>query len=96
MTCTNPECVQKLDSSSIDEVLDEWMSKNRKMGCVAATQWAIRKLKKYKFKALRLNRYTSDGEVYQHVVAFNGKVIIDLAPYSDAPSGETVPDPCHG
>lgn len=79
--------------ATIDDVLNEWASKNRKMGCVAATSWAIRKLKKYKFKALRLTRYTPKGEVYQHVVAFNGKIIIDLAPYADAPSNETGPNP---
>ncbi len=73
------------------EMIDEWMSKDRRMGCVSATTWAVKRLEG--FKPLRIIRYTPKGEVYEHVVAFNGKIIIDLAPYADAPEDKTGPNP---
>ena len=76
---------------TLQGVLDEWMSKGRRVGCVAATDWAVKRLEG--FKPLRVARYTPDGEVYEHVVAFNGRIIVDLAPYADAPSGKTGPTP---
>jgi hypothetical protein len=65
----------------IDVVLREWYSKKRRMGCVAATNWFCSRVKG--FRAERLTRYTKDGEVFQHVIATNGIVRIDLAPYAD-------------
>lgn len=53
------------------------------MGCVAATKWFCRRQKS--FYPLRLTRYTKKGEIFQHVVATNGKIIIDLAPNCDIP-----------
>jgi len=79
----------KMPKMTVQEVLDEWMSKRRRMGCVAAAAWAAKRLEG--FKPLRITRYTPEGEVYEHVVAFNGKVVVDLTPYADAPSGKTGP-----
>lgn len=67
----------------IDEALSEWASKNRRMGCVAAADWFCNKVPG--FKPERITRYTSEGDIFQHVVATDGAVRIDLAPYSDAP-----------
>jgi hypothetical protein len=66
---------------SIEEVLVKWQSKKRHMGCVSATNWFCKRVKG--FYPERLIKYTKQGEVYQHVVATNGIVRIDLAPYSD-------------
>ena len=71
---------------TIDEALKSWNSSNRRMGCVSATNWFCSKVPS--FYPERLTRYTSKGEVFQHVVATDGKVRIDLAPYADKPSGE--------
>lgn len=68
---------------NIDECLAEWQSKKRRMGCVSATEWFCKRVEG--FYPERLNRYTKDGEVFQHEVATNGIIRIDLAPYSDAP-----------
>jgi hypothetical protein len=68
---------------SIDEAVAEWSSKKRSMGCVSATDWFVRCVSG--FKPVRLNRYTKNGDLFQHVVASNGVVVIDLAPYADLP-----------
>lgn len=68
---------------TLDQTLTEWYSKKRRMGCVSATAWLCKRVKG--FYPLRLTRYTLEGELYQHVVAYNGIVIIDLAPYADRP-----------
>ena len=57
------------------------------MGCVAATDWFCKRV--HGFKPERLERFTHDGFVFQHVVATNGDVRIDLAPYADKPRKET-------
>jgi len=76
--------IQEDRNSLLDSVIQEWESKNRNMGCVAATDWFIKRAPG--FKAIRLNRYTKNGELYQHVAATDGKIIIDLAPYADIPN----------
>lgn len=68
---------------TLDKVMAEWKSKHRRMGCVAATDFICKRLPS--FKPLRLTRYTENGEIYQHVVASDGIIVIDLAPYADAP-----------
>ncbi len=68
---------------TFEQVLQEWYSKPRRMGCVAATDWFCKRMPN--FHDERLTRYTKDGEVFQHVVATDGKIRIDLAPYADAP-----------
>lgn len=68
---------------TIDEAVAEWQRKPRRTGCVRATQWLCKRIPG--FKPIRLTRYTSEGEPFQHVVATNGSIRIDLAPYMDGP-----------
>jgi len=68
----------------IDKTLLEWKSKPRHMGCNAAARWFCKRHPN--FKPERLTRYTVTGEVFEHVVASDGLVRIDLAPYSDKPT----------
>lgn len=70
-------------SRTIDSIIKEWYSKPRRMGCVSATNWFIKR--KPEFHPTRLTRFTSDGEIYEHVVAQHKSVIIDLASYADKP-----------
>lgn len=67
-----------------EQALKEWKSKKRRMGCVAATYWFCQRVNK--FYPLRLTRYTREGKVFQHMVATDGMVHVDFAPYSDKPS----------
>lgn len=71
---------------TLDEALSEWQSKRRRMGCVAATRWLCARVKG--FHPERLDRYTQGGDFFQHVVATNGRIRIDLSPYADAPRPE--------
>lgn len=68
---------------TLDQAITEWQSKRRHMGCVAATQWLCKRVPGY--YAERLTRYTEHGELYQHVVATNGIIRVDLSPYADRP-----------
>lgn len=68
---------------TIEEAICEWEQKNRRMGCVSATNWFCGRVPG--FFPLRKTYYTSTGEVYQHVVAFNGVVEIDIAPENNRP-----------
>jgi hypothetical protein len=73
---------------SIDEALKEWSSKKRRMGCVNATDWFCKRVEGFKPK--RLRRYMQGGTdknylFWEHVVATNGEIIIDLSPYADGP-----------
>lgn len=70
----------------IDLAIKEWMSKKRRMGCVAATDWFCSRVEG--FYPIRLNRYTEKGELFEHVVATNGVIIIDLASYADKPRND--------
>lgn len=67
----------------IDEAIREWNSKKRRMGCVAAADWFCKRVSG--FEPERLNRYTPEGELFQHVVATDGRIRIDLSPYADHP-----------
>lgn len=69
---------------TIDSAIKEWKTKKRRMGCVAATNWLCKRVPG--FKPIRLHRYTTQGNYFSHVVATDGIVIIDLAPYADKPS----------
>ncbi len=71
---------------TIDEALAEWRSKKRRMGCVAATNWFCKRVAG--FRPERLTRYTEHGEVFEHVVATDGMIRVDLAPYADGPRGD--------
>ena len=68
---------------TIDDALIEWYSKTRRMGCVSATKWFFKRVSG--FKPERLTRYTKNGEIFQHVMATNGLIRIDLSLYADNP-----------
>jgi hypothetical protein len=69
---------------TIDEAIKKWQSKKRRMGCVSGTNWFCQRVKE--FYPERLNRYTKNGDLFQHVVATNGIIRIDLTPYADSPA----------
>lgn len=71
----------KITKMTLNKAILEWESKIRKMGCIPATNWFCARVSR--FWPLCLHCYTENGELYQHVVATNGKIIIDLAPYTD-------------
>ena len=56
------------------------------MGCVSATNFFCKRVKGFKPK--RIRRYTNSGEIFEHVVATDGMIIVDLAPYADKPRDE--------
>lgn len=66
---------------TIDEAVNEWLSKPRRMGCVATADWFCKRVEGFKPK--RLTRYTPFGEVFEHVIAAKGTIQIDLASYND-------------
>lgn len=68
---------------TIDGVIREWRSKPRRMGCVAATAWFCKRMTG--FTPERITRWTEHGEPFQHVVATDGVIRIDLVPSKDAP-----------
>jgi hypothetical protein len=67
----------------IEQAIKEWTTKSRHMGCVAATNWFIKRVKGFYPK--RCSYFTKNGEIFEHVVATNGVVTIDLAPYANKP-----------
>jgi len=69
---------------TIDEAVKEWKSKNRRMGCVSSTNWFCSRVKG--FYPVRKTRFTSSGEVFEHVVATDGFVVIDFSPNHDNPT----------
>lgn len=58
---------------TLEDALTEWVSKKRRMGCVSAAEWLCKRVPR--FKPLRLYR-----DDYEHVVATDGKTIVDLTP----------------
>jgi hypothetical protein len=50
------------------------------MGCVAATDWLCRRVEG--FSPIRYALYNEQGEYSEHVVATNGRIEVDLAPYA--------------
>lgn len=78
---------------TIDEALAEWESKPRRMGCGRATNWFCKRVKG--FRPLRFPR-AAGGVYWEHVVAYDGKVIIDLSPQNDAPEGVDMSDGGYG
>ena len=73
---------------TITEAIKEWNSSNRWMDCVAASEWFCKRV--VGFWKIRIDRYTKEGDLYQHVVVTDGRMIIDLAPYSDKPKDYNV------
>lgn len=68
----------------IDAAVAEWRSQPRRMGCVTAARWFCNRVAG--FYPVALTRTAPDGTRYQHTVAFNGVVVIDLQPLNDAPA----------
>jgi hypothetical protein len=68
---------------TLQQALHEWRSKKRRMGCVSATHWLCSRVNGYRPE--RLTFYTKGGDLYQHVVATDGRVRIDLSPYACRP-----------
>ena len=68
---------------TLDKAINEWVSKSRRMGCVSATDWLCKRVDGFKPK--RIHRWTQQGDTYSHVVATNGFIDVDLAPYADKP-----------
>jgi len=68
---------------TIDEAVTEWQSKRRHMGCEAAARWFCKRVPGFHLELL--HRYTKEGEYFAHMVATNGRIRIDLAPYADKP-----------
>lgn len=69
---------------TIDECIAEWNSKPRRMGCVSASEFLCKRVSG--FHPERLSRFTTDGSCYEHVVATNGAIRIDLTPHLDSPN----------
>ena len=68
---------------AINAAVKEWNRSKRRMGCVSASEWFCKRVTG--FYPLRLTRKLPNGEIYQHVVSTDGKIIIDLAKYADHP-----------
>lgn len=68
---------------TIEQAIAEWRTKNRRMGCVSATDWFCKRVNG--FYPIRKTYYTMAGEVYQHVVATNGVIELDIAPVNNRP-----------
>ena len=71
-------------ADTLNSVIKDWKAKKRRMGCLAATKWLCKRIPGW--KPIRLQHYNEDGELYEHVVATNGSVHIDLAPYANRPN----------
>jgi hypothetical protein len=68
---------------TITQAISEWKSKRRRMGCVSAANFFCTRVPGFHSK--RIRRYTQRGEIFEHVVCTDGKIVIDLAPYADGP-----------
>lgn len=68
---------------TLEEAIAEWRSKPRRAGCVAATKFLTSRVPGW--YPARITRFTKDGDTYDHVVATDGFIVIDLAPYADKP-----------
>lgn len=68
---------------TLDACIKEWRSKKRRVGCVGAANFVVKRVKG--FKAKRVTRWTKQGVCWQHVVATDGEIVIDLLPAADSP-----------
>ena len=70
-----------------EAALKEFNSKRRRMGCVSATDWFCKRVDGFyplrKTYVSKVGAYK--GEIYDHVVATNGEIEIDVAPYANKP-----------
>lgn len=76
---------------TLDECIAEWKSKKRRMGCVSATEFVCKRVPGFYPK--RLRRYMQNGNdenglLWEHVVATDGTIIVDLVPHCDLPDEE--------
>lgn len=83
LSYTYIKVIEMQKKMTIDQALSEWYTKKRRMGCVAASEWFCKRVPG--FWCERLTRYTENGELFQHEIATNGRIRIDLAPYADGP-----------
>jgi len=73
---------------AVDELLLEWKSKTRRMGCVAAAEWFCRR--NGNFRPLRKRYYMqggtdNNGLFWEHVVITDGFIEIDTNIYNNKP-----------
>ena len=55
------------------------------MGCVSGAEWFCKRVPG--FHCLRLGREENDV-IWEHVIATNGEILVDLTPHWDAPDPE--------
>lgn len=68
---------------TITQAIKEWKSCNRTRGCISAAKWFCKRVPE--FHPVRVTRFTKLGDMYSHVVATDGAIVIDLAPSHDLP-----------
>lgn len=74
---------------TINTVLQEWKSKRRRMGCVAAAEWWIKRLPQ--LRSVRRRFYypggtDENGQFWEHVILTDGCIEIDPSPWSNKSS----------
>ena len=74
---------------TIDEIIEEWKSKNRRMGCVASAKWFCKRNKN--FTPLRKRHYMQGGTdenglFWEHVIVTDGIIEIDTNTYNNSPT----------
>ena len=72
-------------AQAIALALEGWGSRRRSMGCVSAAEWFCKRVPS--FHTLRLGRL-ENGVDWEHVIATNGEVLVDLTPHWDIPDPE--------
>lgn len=82
----DPSPITKLDL--VKQTIREFQTKKQKMGCRSATQWFIRRVPG--FRPRRLEKTDEEGNTFQHVVATNGEIDIDLVPHLFSPSTKSL------
>ena len=68
---------------NIDDAVAEWKGKKRRMGCVSASNWFCKRVPG--FYPIRFKYLMLDGRYMEHVIASDGVISIDLAPYANIP-----------
>ena len=90
-------------SMTLNQALRKWQSNKlyRKYGCRQATKWLCKRVKG--FRPLTLRRYLpngndKNGNFWEHTVATNDLILIDLVPhcdYSNDPTHVDLPKPVY-
>lgn len=78
---------KKMQKMTAEQALKEFNSKKRRMGCVSAVDWFCKRVDGFypKRKTYTIKEGKYRGETYEHVVATNGIIEIDVAPYANKP-----------